>query len=64
MLYATTSPILRFSSSFDPTDSSYKSFIATLTQQGYFEQEIAGSSQYVAKEMSARAGWIASRVDT
>jgi hypothetical protein len=61
MLYTTTSPILRFSTEFDPTNSSYQSFIASLTRQGYFEQEIIGSSKYVEKELIARTGWIASK---
>lgn len=63
MLYKLSSPQLRVDSSFDPSDPSYRTFLARLVKKGYFENEIEGSALWTSREKTAREGWLAARVD-
>lgn len=63
MLYKTSSPQLRISTAFDPTESRYRTFLKRLEGKGYFEGEIEGSEKWTRLEGVARQGWKAAKID-
>lgn len=68
MLYKQTSPIPRSTSSpldtFDPsTNAEYQKTLKSLTEKGFFGEEVEGSKGWREKELNARMGWIKAKMN-
>lgn len=70
MLYQLTAPKLRHpptegaaSASFDTSDPQYRAYLKSLTEKGFFENEVVGSEAWREKEQLAREGWLRAKAD-
>ncbi|GAA5959919.1 hypothetical protein JCM8115_004905 [Rhodotorula mucilaginosa] len=65
MLYQLTAPKVRHptddaagSTTFDSSDSRYRAYLKSLTEKGFFGEEVEGSETWKEKEQLAREGWL------
>ena len=69
MLYQLTAPKARHptdgatGSAFDSTDPSYRVYLKSLAEKGFFGEEVEGSEAWKAKEQLAREGWLRTKAN-
>ena len=67
MLYQLTTPRARRptdgTTTFDSSDPRYRAYLKSLTEKGFFGEEVEGSEAWKEKEQLAREGWLRTKAN-